>query len=420
MNNTAIFKEIFAAIIPNNKTEWSLFILFFSGYAICGISLIINTDLLYNPNNLGAGSYLGYDNFAHSLNSGGSMDVSHPFLVFFYFLRFTITSLLSLIAGKKAQIFFCVLLMNTLISCGLVVLYKYLKNIIQVSTFRGILLTILCGSFFTVIVLSFTTESYPFSFLFLILSIYILSKEYITKNRFNASSVAVLSLMTGGITITNFFKPLTSILLNNDSWKIKVNKLLKISILFFVLVLTMYLLYSLKSDVTTDGKDYSVNLTIQNILRYLYFSPNWLKESFMDYWSSSFLIAPLTPQTVGFETVLRPSLYPYIWQYGLSISFFVFFIISLCLNRKNILVKFLFGYIIIDFVIHFIFRYGMNEAIIFGGHWVFLIPIMLGWLYSVIKHIQKVDIILDIYVGISVILLLMNNITEILHSFFSY
>ena len=39
-------------------------------------------------------------------------------------------------------------------------------------------------------------------------------------------------------------------------------------------------------------------------------------------------------------------------------------------------------YLSIDFVIHFIIRYGMNEAILFGGHWMFAVPILLGWLYT--------------------------------------
>ena len=51
-------------------------------------------------------------------------------------------------------------------------------------------------------------------------------------------------------------------------------------------------------------------------------------------------------------------------------------------NLKNKYVQLLLMYLSIDFVIHFIIRYGMNEAILFGGHWMFAIPILLGWLYT--------------------------------------
>ena len=51
-------------------------------------------------------------------------------------------------------------------------------------------------------------------------------------------------------------------------------------------------------------------------------------------------------------------------------------------NLKNKYVQLLLMYLSIDFVIHFIIRYGMNEAILFGGHWMFAVPILLGWLYT--------------------------------------
>ena len=56
---------------------------------------------------------------------------------------------------------------------------------------------------------------------------------------------------------------------------------------------------------------------------------------------------------------------------------------SALLNLKNKYVQLLLMYLSIDFVIHFIIRYGMNEAILFGGHWMFAIPILLGWLYTI-------------------------------------
>ena len=52
---------------------------------------------------------------------------------------------------------------------------------------------------------------------------------------------------------------------------------------------------------------------------------------------------------------------------------------SALLNLKNKYVQLLLMYLSIDFVIHFIIRYGMNEAILFGGHWMFAVPILLGW-----------------------------------------
>ena len=410
----SLFKDISKAAIPSNKTEWVLFAFFFICYALYGFSLITKTDILYNVDIYSSGSYLGYDNMFHYKTSGGILDISHPFLVFFYVFKFIITGLLNLFFGVKSKIVFCVLLMNLLVSSGLIVLYKYLKNIVSISKFRSVLFTIFCGSFFTVIILSFTTESYPFSFLFLILSLYVLSNEYIKEQKFSISSVAFFGFLCGGITITNFLKPVSVLFLNKQSAKTKLNKLLKISIPFVICVVIMYLLYSIKSNVAADDVNYHFAKIIENILRYLHFNGNWNKEVFMDFWSSSFLVAPLTNQTVGLETVLRPSEYLYYWQYALSISLLFIFIISFFLNRKNMLVKLLMSYVLIDIVVHLIFRYGLNEAILFGGHWLFVIPMILSWFYSYFKKSIKLLIIFDVYIICFIILLIYNNVTEIL------
>ena len=415
---TALLKDTYKAAVPSNKTEWILFAFFFICYAFFGFSLITQTDILYNVDNHKSGSYLGYDNIFHYKTSGGALDISHPFLVFFYVFKFVITSILKLIFGAKSKIVFCVLLMNLLISSGLIVLYKYLKNIVSISKFRSVLLTIFCGSFFTVIILSFTTESYPFSFLFLILSIYVLSNEYIKEQRFSASSVAFFGFLCGGITITNFIKPVSLLFLNKQSPKEKLIKLLKISIPFVICVGILYLLYFYKSNVAVnDENNYHLAKVIENILRYLHSDGNWSKEVFMDFWSSSVLVAPLTNQTVGWETVLRPSEYLHYWQFALSISLLIIFIFSFFINRKNMMVKFLIFYVLMDVIVHFIFCYGLNEAILFGGHWLFVIPMILSWFYSYFKKSYKLLIAFDVYIICFIIFLIFNNVAEILKLF---
>lgn len=79
---------------------------------------------------------------------------------------------------------------------------------------------------------------------------------------------------------------------------------------------------------------------------------------------------------------MRPSEYLHSWNNAV-IMFLLFLVAaSALLNLKNKYVQLLLMYLSIDFVIHFIIRYGMNEAILFGGHWMFAIPILLGWLYT--------------------------------------
>jgi len=117
------------------------------------------------------------------------------------------------------------------------------------------------------------------------------------------------------------------------------------------------------------------------------------------------------------ETVLRPTVYPHIWQYALSTSLLALFLLSLFLNRKNRLVQLVALFVLVDVLVHFVFRYGIYEAIIFGGHWLFLVPVVLGWLYSRLDAKPKVALLLDAYLILFAAALLLNNVNEILTSF---
>ncbi|MDR2928342.1 MAG: DUF6080 domain-containing protein [Cytophagaceae bacterium] len=409
-------QHILKSILPLDKIEWILFIFFFGIYAVCGLTLVFGSDMLYNTS-IRSGSYLGYDNIFHYKTAGGALDVSHPFINLFHFAKFVIGKCLSFIFGARGAIVFCVLLMNFLVTSTLTVLYKYLKNIAKLPVYRSLLLTVFCASFFTVIILSFTVETYPFAFLFLMLSLYILSKKYVAEKKFGFSTVLIFEFLCGGITITNAIKPLLAFLLNKESIKTVFRNQLKATIPFVVAVTIVFIFYSLKS-VMIDNNHRSMIEIINSILSYLHFDKEWLKQIFMDYWSSSILVAPLTAQTVGAETVLRPSVYLHLWQYLFSGSILLIFIASLVLNRKNTLVKLLFFYILIDIIIHFVFRYGLNEAIIFGGHWLFLVPMLTGWLYSFFKTWKGVTIAMDVYITVCILVLLYNNAGEILVKIF--
>ena len=97
--------------------------------------------------------------------------------------------------------------MNLLITGGLVLIYRYLKQIVRISSRRALLLTGFTGCFFTTVVLSFTTESYPFSFFLLVFSLLMLSREYMLTGYIKGRTILFLSFLCGGITITNAAKP---------------------------------------------------------------------------------------------------------------------------------------------------------------------------------------------------------------------
>jgi hypothetical protein len=250
------------------------------------------------------------------------------------------------------------------------------------------------------------------------LSIHIISLGYKKTNQFDTYHILFFEFLCGGITITNAAKPLSVLLLNKKSFKNKLIKVIKVATPFAIFIVAIFLFYLVINLRTSNQSGNSLISAIIVLKDYFHFDDDFLKNIFIDYWGSSILVAELSPLTVYTETVLRPDNYSYCWQYILSLSLLIIFIISLFLNRKNTLVKLILLYILVDIVIHFGFRYGINEAIIFGGHWLFLVPISLGWLYKLASHKKVLSIIFDAYIIIFIVALIYNNIKEIYTSFF--
>ncbi len=171
------WRETKRTLFPPTWTEAALFLFFFLLYGGIGYQMLFHTALIDVPNG-GAGSYLGYDNLFHLHTRGGAFDVSHPFFGIFHLLKTLLIILLTTLFKEKTAGIICLALMNLLITGGLVLIYRYLKQIVRISSRRALLLTGFTGCFFTTIVLSFTTETYPFSFFLLVFSLLMLSREY--------------------------------------------------------------------------------------------------------------------------------------------------------------------------------------------------------------------------------------------------
>ena len=98
--------------------------------------------------------------------------------------------------------------------------------------------------------------------------------------------------------------------------------------------------------------------------------------------SNTFMSTPLIPQWADGEKELRPTKYLMGWQYAIPILLLVLCIISIFLNIRNPYVWFLSAYFSIDIIIHLILGIDMKNAPAYGGHWLFLIPMYIGWIYK--------------------------------------
>jgi hypothetical protein len=79
-------------------------------------------------------------------------------------------------------------------------------------------------------------------------------------------------------------------------------------------------------------------------------------------------------------------------------------------NFKNKFVQILMLSFFVDIIIHCVLKFGVHTSYIYGGHFIFVVPMMLGWLFFGYKNSPKMLSFLTVFVGILFVFLIANNV----------
>lgn len=370
------------------------------------LALYIYSTGLLTPHDNAIGAYLGYDNYFRFTTRGGAWDVSHPLITPLYLTnRVLLVPLLGEGGALVVMLLGSALLMAIAVAgcCG------YLRRVVQLGTGRSLLLSGLLLSSFTVMTLSFTVESYPLSMALLVLSLLCLSGQLKQAKRLSGWHVTLWSLVLGGVTLTNFAKPLSLLLLSKEEslWQ-RVRKVLLPTLLLLALVVAVGWFYQQRR---AGAEESMLTAQVNDLLRFQTRSADIVP----DFFGHPLLISNLEMRELYMETVLRPTPYA-CWAMKLLPWGVVLLLLSMIwVGRRYPLAWAIPLYLAVDVAVHLIGGYGLDEAIIFGGHWVFLVPMALGWLYRVVprqayRYMDLALLLLSIYMcthNLSTILLRM-------------
>ena len=370
------------------------------------LALYIYSTGLLTPHGDAIGAYLGYDNYFRFTTRGGAWDVSHPLITPLYLTnRVLLVPLLGEGGALVVMLLGSALLMAIAVAgcCG------YLRRVVQLGTGRSLLLSGLLLSSFTVMTLSFTVESYPLSMALLVLSLLCLSGQLKQEKRLSGWHVTLWSLVLGGVTLTNFAKPLSLLLLSKEKslWQ-RVRKVLLPTLLLLALVVAVGYFYQQRR---AGAEESMLTAQVNDLLRFQTRSADIVP----DFFGHPLLISNLEMRELYRETVLRPTPYA-CWAMKLLPWGVVLLLLSMIwVGRRYPLAWAIPLYLAVDVAVHLIGGYGLDEAIIFGGHWVFLVPMALGWLYRVVprqayRYMDLALLLLSIYMcthNLSTILLRM-------------
>ena len=365
------FRLLLAELKPQNKVEYLVLIGCISYFSVILILLITVSF----PN----GEFMelmGYDTdirFATDpiMMSSGEMlkwNIRHPLFTFFYFPVILLNELLLAIGIEITRplfMFVSVLIMGY--SC--LILYKILRSF-SLSVNACIVLLFLFCSFAHIILLGFQVDSFVLSLFFLLLMILLFVKH---KNCMIIDNILFLGLV--GTTSTNMIK-FGFYQLIEERNIFRAMKRFLLSIPFFILIVLvtlpdLYYRLSLGRGLIYAFIGDTLKYTGTTLDRCRLFIDNFVSEPILFHNATGIVFSP--------DTIHLPA-YPSTLCYIVVLIIFLLVILSVVVCRREKLVWLFCTCWASDIIIHFGVGYGMEEAQLFCGHWLFFIPIMIGML----------------------------------------
>lgn len=310
---------------------------------------------------------------------------------------------------------------NLAVSLSLVQIFKYLKNIIKLPLKISLLIIAFFALFATNILLSFTPETYTYTLFFLVLFNYYSALKLRKDEKISGSAMVLSTVLLGGLTITNAIKVFIPVFFEKKlfwNWKKIFNAILRaaISVIVFLLLYLNRLDFNYSRIFEKTGEQYEKfskpKITpLWDMISSWFLGGNILFSNFAirDYHSAK-----------GFKyKALFMDVYSSWIPYVFVAIVFGLIIWSYAKNFKNKLVQILMISLLVDVAIHCILKFGLHTAYIYGGHFVFVYPLLLGWLFFAYKNLPKIQSFLYILTCITVIYLGINNFIR-MQEFFDF
>ncbi len=405
-------KDFFRLVFPSNGLEWLLFVFFLIVYGVFGVYIALHYRIIFDDR-IPWDAYFSFDNRAIVMTGGGFE--RHPLSNYFFDTLRNFAFLFS--NNQKNEVFRLVLALccNFAVSLSLIQIFKYLRNIIGLTSVISLLLLFFFASFSTPILLSFTPETYTYTFLLLTLYNYYAAIKIKKNQEIPATALLVSGITIGGLTITNIIKIYIPILFQKKlfkSWESFGYAFLRmlISVIGFVLLYLYRLDFDYHKIFEKTGEQYEKfskpKITpIWDMISSWFLGGNMLFSGFVvrDYHSKSGF------QYKALFMDVYTSWVPYLFvAVVVTLVFWSYF-----KNFKNKYVQILMISFFVDVLIHAVLKFGLHTSYIYGGHFIFVVPLMLGWLFYSYKNSPKMLSILTVICSILFFYLVMNNLIRI-------
>jgi hypothetical protein len=394
------FSPIWDVIIPKSKNEkWILGIFFF--FFACFSVLFLRKYGTVFPHievlNYDIDFWLRKFNSMTSTTPFGG-GIKHPLLPSIMYPLNILNQIVRLIySGELPLTYLVTMLFYNMVSVlSIMIIYKYCVNLIRISKLQSLILCALFAFFAHVLLLSFIPETFQLSMFGLLLVTYLTTDSLLNNKKIPLITNIVLFMYVSGVTISNGLKCVIAQLFPSGDFKYKRN-----SILLSGVITSIFILLS--------G---FVNYMIDKLWE-KYFIAEYIFEGPVDIITEMFFEPILFHQNhslwgFGKEVFAYNTIFPVI----VNIILYAIIICSIIVNIRKRAVLLLLSFFGVDVLIHLICGFGIADPFIYCLHWLFIFPLLIGWLYKEINN-QKIKIGLNILLLLMIISLVVNNIPRI-------
>ncbi|MCD9618223.1 DUF6080 domain-containing protein [Chryseobacterium gleum] len=401
--------SFFKLVFPSTYTEVAVFLFFITCYGILGSYIALHYRIIFDSR-IPWDAYFSFDNKS-ILMTGGSFE-RHP--LSYYFFNWVREFSLFISGGKMDANFRLTLawLSNIIISLNIIQVFKYLKNIIHLPLGLSILIILFFGAFSTNIVLSFTPENFTYTLFLLSLYNHYAAIKLRKEEKTPAVALSLAGITIGGLTITNFIKVFIPLLFEKDlfrSWKKFANAALRVvvAVICFVLLYLNRIDFKYQNIFSKTNQQYEKFSNVESM-------PTW--DMILSFFFGGNILFPgfIMSDKHNMKGFNFKGLYMDLYSSALHYFFITILLImiswSYFKNFRNKWVQIIAISFAVDIIIHCVMRFGLHTSYIYGGHFVFVYPILLGWLFYAYRSSPKIMSFLTLTLLILFTYLLVNNI----------
>ena len=337
----------------------------------------------------------------------------HPLLAFYMYVPYLINMGLMKLTGYNCALYIAVIIQMFCAFYSMVFLYRIFREVIELGKWASHALTLLFFSFGYVMVSAIVPDHFVISMLLLILALYVSGRRMKNHHDFKIWQSVLYFLLTAGTSLNNGLKIFFSALFVNGKRFFRPKHLLLAVILPAGLLWGFcyweYRTYVWPNEMARKeakakkeaakkdsiqkakqlakekakkkrGPKHGTPLTKVGFMSWTDISTSRTESVVENLMGESIQLHP--DYLLGDELRHRPMIvkYRYWWNYAVEGIISLLFLAGIWYGRKSKYLWLVLSYFALDMVLHIGLGFGINEVYIMTAHWIYALPIAMGFL----------------------------------------